>query len=447
MHRSYFPLRFAAAVGAIATSLAVAAPIAHADTWPKGATRVAVEDDYLPDIVTALGLKPVAAISDPTPSGWMPAFQPFASGVTSLGEIAGSTDNLEALASVKPQAIIAPASLQATAGSDLSAVAPTIYYDATPLPAVNSAGQVISAWKLWLYQVATQIGRVKQANQVVTNLGVRAAAIRGQAGGQTFAYLRLNTTSTWLTGNDNLPVSQVFIQDLGMKNIELPASDYAAGCAAGDTPPIDCQSNALSMEVLPSLSSAKAIIVQDNGSSSSDISTFETNPLYTALPAVKSGNVAESSFYTRLGPLGVGYAYSSVVTALKLHEDHTTLAGGNANGNASLTFNPATKKVCVAAAPTGGKHPTQPFLLTLGTTSPAPALTLAEKPRYTATPQTSTSVGITTATQHQYTTMSCATAKGKLVTALNKTPRKVGVTLGTSHGTIASGAAAVVASS
>jgi ABC-type Fe3+-hydroxamate transport system substrate-binding protein len=421
-------------------------PIPEPPVGKLAPSGIATVDDYLPDIIASLGLRPEASVST-LPTGWLPAFQPYSKGVVNLGEDPTATSSLELLATTHPKLIISPAAYESTIGPELSAIAPTIYYDTTPLPFVTSSGQVASDWKLFLYQVASQIGRDKQADEVVAHMATRAAAISGQTAGKTLAYVRLDSASTWKTGNNYLPVAQVFVQDLGLKNFQLPSSDYSSGCGLNANPPQGCQSSDLSEEELPTLSSASAVLVQDNALGSSDISTFETNPLFANLPAVKSGHVAEGAFFTRVGPLGVAYEYSAIVQALGLREYYAQLPVGTTSSgtttNVSFTVNPSTSRFCWAVQPANGTKP--PVALTLSYLSGGKVLvrTLSKSPQYSEIPSSLSSVGIETPSDPQYLASGCMSSPA-LAKWLASSPSSVRVQFGTGQTTTHSGVPPVI---
>ena len=130
----------------------------------------------------------------------------------------------------------------------------------------------------------------------------RAAAIRGQVAGKTLVTVSLESGSTFQTVNDYLPLATIYVQDLGLKNLTLPASDWTNGCLSTTTPD-PCYSNNLSLEKLPVLGPADAILVQSLVTSSNDVKAFNANPLWRALPQVKSGHLAQAAFFTETGPV------------------------------------------------------------------------------------------------------------------------------------------------
>lgn len=410
---------------------------------PLAASGIATLDDYLPDIVTSLGLRPLASVSS-TATGWLPTFGPYSAGVKNLGEDGSATASLETLAAARPKTIIAPDAYRQTIGKSLSAIAPTIYYNSTSIPATTGSGQIVSDWKLWLYQVASQIGRGAQANEVVANLANQAAAIKGQTGGKTLAYVRLGSASTWNSGNDYLPVSQVYVQDLGLKNFQLPSSDFDAGCGLKDTPPQGCQSSKLSMEVLPTLSSAAAILVQENAFGASDVDTFKSNPLFAGLPAVKDGHLAEGAFFTRLGPLGVAYEYTAVAKALGLKQFHARVSG-DTPAKVSLTLDPSGNRLCWAVEPAASSKPNKEISLASG--DKKSKITLTKAPQYTQFPASLSSVGIQSPSDVRYQATGCGHAPDALASSLQSSPPTVHLDFGGGKGTVESGADSVIAGS
>jgi ABC-type Fe3+-hydroxamate transport system substrate-binding protein len=407
---------------------------------PTPAERIATDSDIALDALISVGLTPACATAD-SGNGFLDLFKPYLGGLTNLGQnVQGSDFSVEALANCHPTLIVAPSYDKAsksntyynTAQKAEQGVARTVFFD-QPNPPQDSAGNITSTWKNWLHAVADPVGRSRQANQVIANLDLRAAAIRAQIAGKTLVTVSLESASTFQTTNLYLPITTIYAQDLGLKNLTMPPSDWAKGCLSPTTPE-PCYSNTLSLEKLPLLNSANAILVQSLVTSSNDVRVFNTNPLWRALPQVKSGHVAEAAFFTEIGPIGVGTEYSAIEHAFKLTEFSAALTGTTA-GRASLTLDPATRRVCFALDPAAGTgNPGGPVTLSAGSAK----LTLASSASYSA-PDTSyqTSPPTSQAT-------GCAVASPAVAKALSTAPTSVTLTYGGGAGTLTAGAASIV---
>ena len=419
------------------TSAPSPAQTASAQASAPPVPRIATDNDIALDVLIAVGATPACATGD-TSTSFDPLLVPYTSNVTNLGEsVQGSDFNVEALAKCAPKLIVAPSYDQQspdntyykTAEKAENGIARTVFFD-QPNPPVDGTGQVTSTWKNWLHAVADLVGRREQANQVIANLDRRAAAIRGQVQGKTIALVSLSTASAFDAANSYLPLATVYVQDLGAKNFAYPAKDYPAGCL-DDAKPTACYTNDLSMEKLPDLGSADAILVQSLLTASKDVTTFESNPLFAALPPVKSGHLAKTESFTDTGPLGVDFEYTEIENAFQLKEFSAQAAGGTA----SLTLDPASSRLCWAAQPAPGTgKPAGPISVAVGSST----LTLAGSPAYSAAETTYQTKPAT------FLATGCSTVSSAIGQALLTSAGTVTLSFAGGKGALKPGAASIV---
>lgn len=398
-------------------------------------TKLATDNDIALDGLIAIGLKPGCATGP-----FIPPLSSYASGITSLGEpgVAGTDFNVEALANCAPTGIVAPSyddlgagSYYATAATAEKGIAPTIFFK-EPNPPVNDAGQVQSTWKDWLHSFADQLGRRQQANEVIAILDLRAGAIRGQVAGKTVGLIDLDSASTFDSADNYLPLATIYVEDLHIKNFLLPASDWSSGCLR--LPPEACYSNALSTEELPLFNHVNAILLQSYPQTSSATQTFEENPLFTAIPAVAQGHVAEVTSFTDVGPIGVAFEYSAIEKAFGLKDYHATVSGGT-GATASFTLSPSNHRVCWAIDPTPGKGTPVGAITLLDRANKSLDTTLTKRPYY-AEPETT----YQTTPRFTYQTTGCSVVSGSLQNQLTTAPWKLYLNFSGSSGSLKSGA-------
>lgn len=426
--------RAAVTLAALAATAAVPAT-ASAATIPTNPTRIAASAPMVDDVLISIGLKPASSVTTDFSGGWQSWLTPYTQGIQSLGiQSQPCGFNLEALAAAQPDLIVGtqlPPSLgtypSASCVSSFQAIAPTIFLTET-YPPLNGAGQATSIWQNWTMSVASQLGRKKQADEVFAHMARRAAVIRPQVSGKVFAYVQMGSASTFNSANQYFSEEQPFIEDLGMKPFD--PSTITSSCT-NDPSPVDfCTTTDVSDEDLPDLSSANGILVLSAvggiALSNSDVSTLTTNPLWTALPAVKNHHVAIGADYGAGTPLATSDLYSAAESMYGIKEFYATV-GGKAI-NASLTLSPS-RKLCWAIDPSKGK-PKDELTITAGTQQ----TTLAADPKYTANNGVSSQ------------STGCMTATKALAKSIESKPAHTWLKLGTTEGSLKAGVPSIIAS-
>ena len=187
-------------------------------------------------------------------------------------------------------------------------------------------------------------------NAVIAGLALRATAIRKQVRGKRIGLLRIVAPQSFSTVDDYDPAAAVFEQDLGLRNARLRPQQYGNRCAARPSPPRACSTNELFAGVLTVVPPVGALLLETGSVSGPAAVTFESDPYYRALAAVRARHVASAPSYEDVGPLGVAYLYSAVDRAFGLAELHGTVAGRRVE----LTFDPRSRRLCWAGLPAAG---------------------------------------------------------------------------------------------
>lgn len=388
-----------AAVGAVGADAAVQGhqasgpalpPIQNtiSGTAPASAARIATPVTYFAGDLLAMGYKPVcggAAANEPAGLNTADWALATADGVQAIpGSQAG-----EALAACHPDEIFDISPDHATIGATESAIAPTTFVQIAN-PPLDTAGEPVSTWQDWLWNLAEAVGgdAPNRARVVIAKLDRRAAAIRGQVAGKTFATVGTYTSSSFYVSATYLPNTSELSEDLGLVNYQLPSNLYPSsspcgGTNVGNPPSATCNAGSvtaqLSDEELKDLNPVDYLFLL-YANTVSDVDVFASNPLFEAIPAVKDHHWAEG-FDLGYDPLGVGLTYSAVEKAAGLKEYSTTLKG-SVGASADITLDPASGKACWSISPTPGKgRPSGPITLT--STASKQSVKLASTPKYT----------------------------------------------------------------
>ena len=159
--------------------------------------------------------------------------------------------------------------------------------------------------------------------------------------------------------------------------------------------------------------------------------TFEQNPLFTAIPAIAHGHVAQAAFFTDVGPIGVAFQYSAIEKAFDLTEYHASVSGGIGT-TASLTL--SGHRVCWALDPTPGKG------------TPADAITLSDSAKNLHAVLTRYAGFVEPETAYQttprftYQTTGCAPVSTALLQQLTSSPSQVSLSFAGGKGALQPGA-------
>lgn len=403
-----------AGVGSALTVAALTAGATAASAAPTASdaanlSRVVTDNSNYADGLAAIGDTPVCV----TTSNGTPVDQNWsgpAAAALAKSQVIASGD-LEAMAACNPTAILTwdfnDPTVKPSVGDAYQAIAPTYYahsangcttYTNTPADDGNPTGACYTTWKELFFNMAQALGTPSElaARQVIVSQDLHSAALRGQVAGMTVAPVNLfSWESSFVVLSQTFPYVNGMLRDLDLNIVTLPADDYASSC----NPLPSCTTNALSYENLPDLDSADLIVMQTETGTPAEISAATTNPLFASIPAVKAGRVAQGPWLSTIGPLTVSYVESLIEGALKISAYHATLtqiptvpakkhgkhraavpAKPTFTISASLTFAPATRKLCWAATPQIGNHPSGSAVLTLKAATrgkhPKPAVTV-----------------------------------------------------------------------
>lgn len=460
-----------------ALCLALAGQAQAASTLPVGADqastalpanpqRIAVTLYYLLGDVDALGYKPACAVAAVTgqPAGdnaleWQLSQQ---DGTAALPPPPDATG--EDLAACHPDLVIdGTTDFGQTSGTNESLIAPTLFVGTgsavNPLTssgaAASSPAQAIPAWKTILWNVAAGLGgRAPVAAQdVIAIMDRRAAAIRGQLAGKTYSSIAVQSAASFIAyGPFIASASEVFNLDLGLEDVILPVQYNPTGCVDGTTNPSGapegCSIN-VSAEDLEDLSSADVIFsLQTNN----DLSAFESDPLFTSLPAVKANRLEHEPNWD-LGVTGTALAYASAESAFGLREYHVTV-GGKVGAQATVTFDSVSRRACWSLSPTAGrKRPAGKAAAITLTTSVAKGkkrrstttVSLSTKPRYVDPEQTAPGAPVWATTPVTYESNGCTTLPRTVGATLARTPSGIVLHYGGGSGRLQNGAASFIA--
>lgn len=365
----------------------------------------------------------------------------------------------EGLATCHPTTIISDGA-PSKPNANYAAIAPAIYLGTYTAAVGVSCPSTLtcSDWKPILMKtgpgMAQQLGSSapqQRVAMVLANMDRRIAAIRGQVAGKTFAPVSIGPSSFEVTGEGYIWVGGLE-NDLGVKNIlwQLPDSDWP-----NDTPEAVASTNGVSLsnELLPQLSSADAVLESTSSSTAAQIGAFNSNPLWSALPAVKAGHVASYPTSTDGGVLNTDFLYGEVEKAFGISEYHATLNSGPGPWtNATVTLNPATKKVCWAISPpAGAARPASAIGLDAALSAKkSAAVTLTRSSMYVDPEQDDPSgTGNDTweTTPETFQTTGCKTLTATVANRLKSSPGKVTLVFGHDRAPLQAGEASILYSS
>jgi iron complex transport system substrate-binding protein len=173
---------------------------------------VALEFSFVDDLA-AVGVKPVGIADDNDPTRIIPPVRAIVQGYTSVG--LRQTPNLETIASLHPDLIIADATRHANIYNQLQAIAPTIALDSLQeayLPNLHAAvvvGQAVN-------KCGAMIRRVQQDKIVMARLANAVKRATSATGGeQRKAMFAVVTNSLWNV-HSNLAYTPSLLQAIGI---------------------------------------------------------------------------------------------------------------------------------------------------------------------------------------------------------------------------------------
>jgi ABC-type Fe3+-hydroxamate transport system substrate-binding protein len=352
-----------------------------AGTFPTNPTNLATDNGILADDIVSMGYT-IGCVAEAPPYRGI-----LATLVRNAQKLAFTSVGFdpEQLAACNPDGIITGASrATSSAGAADKSIAPTAFIG-QPNPPLNasSSAAAASTWKTWLFNVAAAMGGSAQqrAAVAVANDDRQAAALRGLVSGTSVAFIGLQSGSTFFDDGNYIPAVTVYREDLGMKNVQLPASAYSTPCDQPGTTPASCSSNVVSDEYLPDLDSADIVLLYLNTFTSATIQAFDADPLFEGITAVKAGRWAQGVSLTTVGPTGVSNIYSAIASILKITQYSASVKRGT-GATASLALDASSGKACWAIDPTPGKGKPAGTISLTTTPKPGLTLTLSTKPRY-----------------------------------------------------------------
>ncbi|MCA9241305.1 MAG: ABC transporter substrate-binding protein, partial [Planctomycetales bacterium] len=292
----------------VASDATAAVTISHAlgETEISGTPQriVALEWTYVEDLL-ALGIQPVAVADIQGYNDWVDIPVALADDVVEVGT--RQEPNLEKLAELRPDLIIAPAFRVAETYAQLSEIAPTVAFD--PYPTDESVTQYAEMRQTFL-TIADLVGRAAEGEAVLAQMEAKFAAARSQleaAGklGEPFVLAQAfggDTVQIRLFTDNAMAVE--IVEQLGLENAWQDATFQQYGFTT------------VSVEALPELGDVNFFyVVQDDN----NVFTREAiAPLWNELAFVQSGNAYALGGDTWLfgGPLSAELVVDKVMEAL-----------------------------------------------------------------------------------------------------------------------------------
>lgn len=299
------------------TALLLAFGVSHAREWPRviehahGATELAappqrvvsLDVGVVTDSLLALGLPPVGSItyglgSPDSLDAWPPAIaeQAVAADITSVSA-SGNLD-LEAIAVLEPDLVIASGYVGRSAYARLTRIAPTVIIEAE------------RHFRSDLRRIATAVGREQEAEAVLNRYAERVAALRARIGGRQVAIVRPRQQSVWMYG----PPSNAgrLLTEAGVQVKAVPEKASLTSDPPGAI-------GELSLERLPVVSAPHLFVILYNLEHHAGLEGYLRGPMWQRLPAVKQGNVygVEGIAWTNHGPIGALRMLEEAAAALE----------------------------------------------------------------------------------------------------------------------------------
>jgi len=254
--------------------------------------RVVVIGTGQTDAILTLGVVPVGAASgddaDLVPHYVRDAFPQYAAQLDAVAPVGSrQSPNLEAIAALHPDLVLANAAASKDVYPALSAVAPTVLVEGT---GVN--------WKQDFLLLADSLGKEGAAQAFLDDFAVDAAGLGESAGEQTVSFIRVTTDRTRIFGVASF--AGFIAWDAHLRR--PPAQQF------------DATSKDLSPEELQ-LADGDRIFYSVQGAESATIA----NPLWRALPAVRDGRavrVDDDPWYLNAGPTAARLVLGGLSTAL-----------------------------------------------------------------------------------------------------------------------------------
>ena len=119
------------------------------------------------------------------PANGFPAWLPNSDKITSIGYFASAAGNLETIASLQPDLIVAQSTFQPADLNNLRAIAPVITLPpAAPTPPSGPQDAPIT-WEYFLQKLGPVFDSVDRTNAYIDRINLRASALKGFVSGQT----------------------------------------------------------------------------------------------------------------------------------------------------------------------------------------------------------------------------------------------------------------------
>jgi iron complex transport system substrate-binding protein len=261
--------------------------------------RVVVIATGQTDAILTLGVVPVGAASgddaDLVPRYVRDAFPQYATQLTAVASVGSRQNpNLEAIAALHPDLVLANAAASQEVYPALSALAPTVLVEGT---GVN--------WKQDFLLLADGLGKEGAAQAFLDGFAADAAKLGESAGEQTVSFLRVTADRTRIFGVSSFV--GFIAWDSGLRR--PPAQQF------------DATSKDLSPEELQ-LADADRIFYSVQGATTeaeAADSATTANPLWKALPAVRDGRavlVDDDPWYLNAGPTAARIVLSGLEAIL-----------------------------------------------------------------------------------------------------------------------------------
>lgn len=268
-------------------------------TIPAPPQRVVVIATGQTDAALTLGVVPVGAASgddaDLVPRYVRDAFPQYAAQLASIAPVGTrQSPNLEAIAALHPDLVLANAAASQDIYPALSAIAPTVLVQGT---GVN--------WKQDFLLLADGLGKEGAAQTFLGDFTTDAAALGESAGEETVSFVRVTADRTRIFGVASFAGFIAWDARLGRP----PAQQF------------DATSKDLSPEELV-LADADRIFYSVQGATTEAAtagSATVANPLWQALPAVRDGRavlVDDDPWYLNAGPTAARLVLTGLAAAL-----------------------------------------------------------------------------------------------------------------------------------
>lgn len=248
-------------------------------------------------------------------------------GITSIG----ASPDYEEIAALKPDLIITQSSYSPSELTQLEAIAPTVQENYT---LQNQPNQF--QWLPMLQQLAPIFNATARANAIIARFKQRTTALDPFVRGTTLAALFPISAQEFFVQTESYPLGGFF-----------PGIEFEGGLPGG--PPVPTGGNVEeSSELLPEVTAQRVLVEIGTSFTAAD---FQALPLYSQIPAVKTGQLHFTD-WSSTGPLGGADALVQLQKEVfGVSGFEASLAGAGKHGSsrsgiADVDFGPTNQRAC-----------------------------------------------------------------------------------------------------